>query len=104
MKFPHHRCDVVEFSGSSDKASSGVLDSQDSYRQTNGLTHRPCCMLCDQMANLKNLDLLYLLVEAADVGVRLLRCLLQLHHSHHWVSVVRQNTDHRVDLAYNEAS
>ena len=26
VKFPHHRCDVVEFSGSSDQASSSVLE------------------------------------------------------------------------------
>jgi len=26
VNFPHHRCDAVEFSGSSDQASSSVLE------------------------------------------------------------------------------
>ena len=44
------------------------------------------------------LDLLYLHVEAADVRVRLLWCLVQLHDGHHRVRVVRQHAHHGVHL------
>ena len=46
--------------------------------------------------------LLDLLVEAADVGVGLLRRLLQLHDGDHGVGVVAEDADDRVDLVVEE--
>ena len=45
-----------------------------------------------------HLDLLDLLLQAADVSVRLGRGLLDLHDRHHRVDLVLQHTDHRHDL------
>ncbi|GMS79169.1 hypothetical protein PENTCL1PPCAC_1344, partial [Pristionchus entomophagus] len=48
------------------------------------------------------LDLLNLLIESSDVGVRLLRRLLQLHHRNHGVRVVREHADDGVCLVVEQ--
>ena len=56
--------------------------------------------LHEQMrAKAQNLDFLYLLVQTANISIRLLWRLFQFHDSHHWVGVIRENTHNCMDLA-----
>lgn len=48
------------------------------------------------------LDLLDLLLKAANVRVSLSGCLFQFHNRNHWVSVIRKHANNRVSFVVEQ--
>lgn len=78
------------------KQQSYMMSDVQAGRQKTCLNLRSVLCLCQ--CGVLHLNLLDLVVQSSDVGVRFLRRLFHFHHRHQRIRVIHQYTDHSVNL------